>query len=225
MGEDVAYDKDGKKIPSAASDEKTKQDIQKKEAMLQTGFVAQDVERAAKQLDYDFSGVDKPENESSPYGLRYAEFVVPLVKAVQELSKMNDDKDTKIENLQKQIDELKALMTKSVMSVRTPLESDQLSVSSTKLSGSQVSSASLGQNMPNPFNHTTTINYSLPQQFANAQIIITDQMGKTIKAVNISGSGKGSLSVDASAMVSGNYNYSLYVTGKFIDAKQMILAK
>jgi hypothetical protein len=54
-----------------------------KESMIQSGFIAQEVEQAAASLGYDFSGVDKPKNEDDLYGLRYAEFVVPLVKAVQ----------------------------------------------------------------------------------------------------------------------------------------------
>jgi hypothetical protein len=49
-----------------------------------TGFIAQEVERAAQSIGYDFNGVDKPQSEDGLYGLRYAEFVVPLVKAVQE---------------------------------------------------------------------------------------------------------------------------------------------
>jgi hypothetical protein len=57
--------------------------------MLQTGFIAQDVEKAATELGYDFSGVDKPKNSDDFYGLRYAEFTVPLVKAVQELHAEN----------------------------------------------------------------------------------------------------------------------------------------
>jgi len=51
---------------------------------VQVGFVAQEVEEAAIELGFDFHGVDAPKNEDSHYGLRYAEFVVPLVKAVQE---------------------------------------------------------------------------------------------------------------------------------------------
>jgi hypothetical protein len=47
--------------------------------------------------------------------------------------------------------------------------------------------------IPNPFAHTTTIGYSLPQKFINAQIVITDKSGKTLKQINISGNGKGSL--------------------------------
>ncbi|MBL0356940.1 MAG: tail fiber domain-containing protein [Chitinophagaceae bacterium] len=58
--------------------------IADKEKILQTGFVAQEVEATANKMGYDFSGVDKPKNENDLYALRYAEFVVPLVKAMQE---------------------------------------------------------------------------------------------------------------------------------------------
>ena len=73
--------------------------------MLQTGFIAQEVEQAAQQINFDFGGIDKPKNNNDYYGLRYAEFVVPLVKAVQE-------QQTIIQNQQKQIDELKKLVEK-----------------------------------------------------------------------------------------------------------------
>jgi hypothetical protein len=76
------------------------QAITEKEQILYSGFVAQDVEKAAKETGYDFSGIDKPRNENDLYGLRYAEFVVPLVKAVQELSSQNVE-------LKNQLDEIK----------------------------------------------------------------------------------------------------------------------
>jgi hypothetical protein len=44
---------------------------------------AQDVEAAASSINYDFSGVDKPKNDKDIYGLRYSDYVMPLVKAVQ----------------------------------------------------------------------------------------------------------------------------------------------
>ncbi len=68
-----------------------------KERQLLSGFVAQEVEQAANALGYDFSGVDRPANSNDFYGLRYAEFVVPLVKAVQEQQQM-------IDFLQKQVE-------------------------------------------------------------------------------------------------------------------------
>ena len=92
-----------------------------KEAITYTGFIAQDVEKAAKEMNYNFSGVDAPKNDKDMYGLRYAEFVVPLVKAVQELSSQNEKLKMKNEelvkndtNLQKQIDELKEAMIKLI---------------------------------------------------------------------------------------------------------------
>lgn len=71
-----------------------------KEKMLLSGFVAQEVEQASKETGYEFSGVDKPKNANDFYGLRYAEFVVPLVKAIQEQQQI-------IRELQLQIDELR----------------------------------------------------------------------------------------------------------------------
>ena len=73
-----------------------------KEKIVQTGFVAQDVEKAAKEAGYDFSGVDV--DEIGIYSLRYAEFVVPLVKAVQELSEQNDRLKEQINELNRRLE-------------------------------------------------------------------------------------------------------------------------
>jgi len=190
-----------------------------KQQVLYTGFAAQDVEKAAKELNYDFSGVDAAKNNKDLYGLRYAEFVVPLVKAVQELSRMNDEKDSaiqqqniKINALQKQIDELKAM----TVSNRSTVNSQR---------STAISSASLEQNIPNPFTNTTNIGYTLPQKFTNAQIVITDKTGKTLKVVNVSGSSKRNITVNASTLALGAYQYSLIVDGRLIATKQMVIAK
>ena len=78
-----------------------KQSIAEKEKTLQTGFVAQEVEKAAEESGYDFSGVDKPKNDKDLYGLRYAEFVVPLVKAIQEQQQIIEDLKKRVEALEK----------------------------------------------------------------------------------------------------------------------------
>ena len=70
------------------------------------GFLAQDVERAAKEAGYDFSGVQKPANPDELYSLRYSDFVMPLVKAVQEQQKMIDDQKNAIDELRQQNMEL-----------------------------------------------------------------------------------------------------------------------
>ncbi|MGI8952476.1 MAG: tail fiber domain-containing protein [Chitinophagaceae bacterium] len=186
-----------------------------KEQIVYTGFVAQDVEKAAKSMNYDFSGVDAAKNSKDLYGLRYSEFVVPLVKAVQELSVQNDLLKQNNASQQMQIDELKsmvqALANKSGMILPS--------------SNATLSSASLQQNIPNPYKSSTTISYTLPDKFSSAYIIVTDNSGKILKQINLSGSGKGNLNIDGSTLSSGAYQYSLYVDGKIVDSKQMISSK
>ena len=76
------------------------------EQMRFSGFIAQEVEKAAEVLGYEFSGVDAPKNENDIYGLRYSEFVVPLVKSVQELNEELQSKSQKIAELEQQNKEL-----------------------------------------------------------------------------------------------------------------------
>ncbi|MGB3080427.1 MAG: tail fiber domain-containing protein, partial [Saprospiraceae bacterium] len=79
--------------------------------VIQSGFIAQEVEAAAHEIGYDFDGVVKPQNEKDNYGLRYAEFVVPLVKAVQELSSQNNELKKQNDELLKRIEKLESLLT------------------------------------------------------------------------------------------------------------------
>jgi trimeric autotransporter adhesin len=102
-------DKGGKIIPVMQFETEARK---QKEQIVYTGFIAQDVEKAAKEINYDFSGVDAAKNDKDLYGLRYAEFVVPLVKAVQELSKQNDDMKGEIELLKEQNKMLLQLVNK-----------------------------------------------------------------------------------------------------------------
>jgi hypothetical protein len=167
---------------------------------------------------------------------------VPLVKAVQELSKSNDAKDKKLDELQKQIDaqqqqkdaqqqqinelesklnQFEAILTQCC--ARNASTPQTTSTQNVILSGSDA--ASLEQNIPNPFNNTTVINYTLPRQFNSAQIIITDKSGNTLKQLKLESPGKGMVHVDASTLASGAYNYTLYVDGKLVGSRQMVLAK
>ncbi|MEO6490296.1 MAG: tail fiber domain-containing protein, partial [Ferruginibacter sp.] len=75
---------------------------------LYSGFIAQEVEQAAGSLGYQFSGVDAPKNAADYYGLRYGEFVVPVVKAIQEQQVIIFSLEKKIEALEIQNQKLKA---------------------------------------------------------------------------------------------------------------------
>ncbi len=73
-----------------------------------TGFLAQEVEAAAKKINYDFSGVDVPKVDGGLYSLRYAEFVVPLVKAVQEQQVIIETQNKTLAQLQQENQQMKA---------------------------------------------------------------------------------------------------------------------
>jgi hypothetical protein len=73
------------------------------ESVLYTGFLAQDVEKAARSIGYDFSGVDPARNKNDVYGLRYSDFVAPLVKAEQELHFKSDSLKSKLIELNERI--------------------------------------------------------------------------------------------------------------------------
>jgi hypothetical protein len=95
---------------SANAKDVTEKALKEKEQIRYTGFVAEEVEKAARELHFDFSGIDAAKNDNDLYGLRYAEFVVPLVKAVQELSAKNDAKDAEINELKTRLAKLEAMM-------------------------------------------------------------------------------------------------------------------
>jgi hypothetical protein len=86
----------------APVDAGTTRSIVEREATVFSGFAAQEVEAAATASGYDFSGVDKPKNANDFYGLRYSDFVVPLVKAVQEQQQQMEEMKKAIAALQEQ---------------------------------------------------------------------------------------------------------------------------
>ncbi len=88
----------------------------KTSSQRECGFVAQEVEELIQKTGVEFNGVDAPENSDDYYGIRYSQFVVPLVKSVQELNekleKENTDQTAEIEELKEENEALKARLEK-----------------------------------------------------------------------------------------------------------------
>ena len=76
-------------------------------AVRQSGFIAQEVEKAMQESGYNFNGVHTPVNESDNYSIAYSQFVVPLVKGMQEQQTMIENQQTMIQDQRKAIAELK----------------------------------------------------------------------------------------------------------------------
>ncbi|MFT3702385.1 MAG: tail fiber domain-containing protein [Agriterribacter sp.] len=188
--------------------------IAEKSKTTYTGFIAQEVEAVAKKMNYDFSGIDAPKNDKDYYSLRYSDFVVPMIKGMQELSKKNDSLKIENENLKAQ----NVLFEERLKKIESILKLKSSSVLS-------LSGASLEQNTPNPFRGNTTINYKISRENSNAQIVVYDAAGKTLKQYNISPDENGMLRIDAATLPSGTYHYTLFVDGKIVDTKKMVLIK
>ena len=80
------------------------------EKIRQSGFIAQEVEQAALESGYNFSGVTIPKGENELYTMSYEQYVVPLVKAVQELSARDEAQQAIIGSLIQRIERLESLL-------------------------------------------------------------------------------------------------------------------
>ena len=180
-----------------------------RKADREQGFIAQEVDALVKKSGYVFSAVQAPQNEKDHYSIRYSDFVVPLVKAVQELATLVKEQQ---KLAQEQQNEIAALKT-------------QLALGSSSSSGQFQSTigAGLSQNSPNPFNVDTNISMSVPETARGAVLTIYSMEGKQVKSMPINDRGDTSVKIHANELAPGIYIYSLMVDGKVLDSKRMIL--
>lgn len=210
-----------------------------KAEIVYTGFIAQDVEASAKEIGFDFSGVDAPDDQNGIYGLRYAEFVVPIVKAIQEQQQQIENLEpANVESLMEDLEDLRA----ENMEIRAQLSdlftmigsmgetiqrccNKNLKENSSPGNETPVipEKAMLEQNAPNPFNQRTVIRYYLPAGSGKASIIITNMIGVKMNEFDLVSEGYGQVTVHAGSLSPGTYVYSLIIKGKQADSKRMIL--
>jgi hypothetical protein len=77
--------------------------VAQKEKIRYTGFVAQEVDTAARSLSYSFDGVAHLGTTPNLYGLNYGEFLVPVTASVQELSRIHDSLAQVLSDLQDEL--------------------------------------------------------------------------------------------------------------------------
>ncbi|HKR04379.1 MAG TPA: tail fiber domain-containing protein [Bacteroidia bacterium] len=211
----VAYNFDYKKfddflnkdIKEKHTDESYQSLLLEKSKMREVGFIAQEVNNTVLENKYAFNGVYTPQNDNDNYAIDYARFVVPLVKAVQEI----DAKTSEIEKLKNEIEAIKNVLTPE----------QRLKLNNT----ASEKGVSLYQNNPNPFTEKTTIEYYIPETITSAVIKIYSLAGVELKSVTISAKGIGFLEIKAGELSAGTYTYMLIADGKTVDTKQMVLTK
>ena len=174
----------------------------RKTPQQQVGFVAQEVEAVIKKSGYVFSGVEAPQNENDPYTIRYAEFVVPLVKAVQELSIIADAR-------LKEIVELKQTLREYIED--TPVDEKQSA------------DVAIFQNTPSLTTGYNEIHIGLPEGILQANLIIYDLEGKELKDIRIHESGNTTIKISGSEVSPGMYLYALIADGKLIMTNELAM--
>jgi hypothetical protein len=194
------------------------QELQQLSQSRSAGFLAQEVESAVQESGFSaFDAVHTPTNDKDNYSLAYSQFVVPLVKAVQELN-------AKSEAQQRLIDEL---LQGKQLNLNSETGSDQRQTQSIVLTG--MDNPYLGQNVPNPFNEETSIDYYIPEALfcdnGSCHIIFYDHLGRTIQEMTVLKSGYGKINVSTKNLSSGVITYKLLVNGEIIDVKKMLFNK
>lgn len=182
-----------------------------------TGFIAQEVAAAAENISYQFSGVDKT---GKVMGLRYAEFVVPLVKAVQELDSVNKAQHAVISELEIQ----NALILNRLAQLEQIIGVNSNQSTLNNLPITEFKQPALFQNYPNPFANVTSIGYFIPESTEQAKLVIQDVRGVEIISIDLK-PGEGTVDINAAELTSGNYIYALYVNNQIVTSKYMVLTK
>ncbi len=185
--------------------------VAQKSAVVFTGFIAQEVEESAKKLNFDFSGVDAPQDKNGFYGLRYGDFVVPLVRAVQEISK-------KIEEQNKELAEKNELLEQRL---------HKLEAIVSRLEPGAVSGAAAGyleRISPNPVSSTSLLRYYVPGEARMSKIMLTDAKGSVVGSYN-TGKGRGQIRISRGNLAAGVYNLTLWIDGALVDSQQVVVSR
>lgn len=154
-----------------------------------------------KRTGFVFHGIEAPQNDRDHYSIRYAEFVVPLVKAVQELS-------AKVEKQQSEIQELKKGTGKKFSETKNSFDGVELF-----------------QNTPNPFRQDTEIRMNIPSDVQSAVLFIYDLSGKQIDRRLITERGQVVTKVEGGRLAAGMYLYTLIADNQPTEAKRMVLTE
>ena len=77
---------------------------------VHTVFLAQDVEKITTELSYSFDGVHAPVDDKDHYSIAYSQFIMPLVKAIQEQQELIETLTRNIALPQNEITQLKDLV-------------------------------------------------------------------------------------------------------------------
>ena len=138
--------------------------------------------------------------------LRYAEFVTPLFKALQDLTAQLNAQHEEIQALKEQLTSFRGHLG-------TPADS------------TNYKNVALYQNYPTPPSTETEIKISLPKNTDNANLIFYTREGQQLKVLHLFNRGDFIVKVDSRDLGMGTCFYALMVDGKIIDSKRLLVRR
>ncbi|MCU0433667.1 MAG: tail fiber domain-containing protein [Bacteroidia bacterium] len=169
----------------------------------QIGFIAQELAQVVPEV--------VAVGDDGIYSVNYGAITPLLVEGMKVQQQQITTQQAEIDALKAEIAAIKG-NTITNDGVQAPLEVNP-------------SLGSLQQNIPNPFNQQTVINFTVAQNAGVASIIIYDLNGRQIRADQINQRGAGQFVINANELAPGMYIYTLIVDGKAADSKRMIVTE
>ncbi len=204
-------------MPQGATPEIRRQ-IAEEQNRKRIGLIAQEVEKV-------FPEVVRTQYNGSK-GVLYGDLVAVLIAAINEMRDSMEVQTAQLARMQEQLN----TMQEQLNIMQAILYSNEKMVPSTpqveeKSTGKKLETeAVLGQNIPNPFNRTTTITYQLPSQASSALLVVYNLNGIQLKQYDLNlAEVNGKVVIEASDFVPGIYIYALIIDGQLSTAKRMIL--
>ena len=189
---------------------------------LQYGFIAQDVQKlipsAVRQAEDPYDG------QADYVVMRYEAIIPVLTEAIKEQQEIMDDQQVTIDQQQGIITK-QQLAIDQLMNRLQEVESTlgiQSDVPANQNPQIPFDEIKLNQNRPNPADGNTIIEYTLPTEIAQAQLVIFDITGAEVQRYKVE-TGFGSVEIQEGVLAAGTYLYTLEVEGQSVARRKMVI--
>jgi len=146
--------------------------------------------------------------------VNYISLIPVLVSAVNEQQAIIENKNAEMAQLKNEMAELRQQMNEIKQMVQT---ADRKSNSST---------LGLNNATPNPASGLVAFSANVPADMNNAEIQLVNSNGQIVRTVVLSGkNGLLSSTLNTADLANGTYTYTLYVAGKQVESKQLLISK
>jgi hypothetical protein len=178
---------------------------------ITVGLIAQEVKEIIPEVVYDPATVIEKDAEgktikpdpNAPMGIRYSDLIPVLINAIKELNQKVEEQSELIAAIE---------------------EASGVSLDAQSTKGVSSNGIKLFQNIPNPSNQSTVINYFLPESIQQARLIIYDMNGDQKLSKSLTQKGDGSITISGGELNQGMYFYVLIADGQVSKTLRMIIS-